>query len=350
MKPLFCIFLSLSLASLIGCSRKVGNGDHSFLQIQTPRNFLKQQVYAKNKGVDAFAAPDVLANRKECWAINITGENIPTTNAFCGPSIGKKVGFVDGGARIEMTVSKGTNRKIELFLYLAPEGDDVCPNWDDSFNNNGEVFYSRSYKVGEKTGVDFNSDIVTVSITANFPDIATTVAAATGSSSCQPPVGTLQSTLLSSGDVLDGSGTVFNSAQSHPTNSAVINTSNSKPSFTGKATNSFLIKFNGKEVQAPPFLASVTRKPDGSGEFFGLLHNGEIVKIDGNSGAISNLQNSCPFHTCKVPRWMESISAGFGKNLYAKDHSGQIYLLSAGGALTDLNVKLPAYFSHFSFY
>ncbi len=72
-------------------------------------------------------------------------------------------GFYASGTDISLSVPRGTNRLVQVFLYLPPVGTTTCPTW-----NVATTDYTSVYFVGSASGIDTTSDR-TIDITASFP-------------------------------------------------------------------------------------------------------------------------------------------------------------------------------------
>ena len=67
-------------------------------------------------------------------------------------------------------------------------------------------------------------------------------------------------------------------------------------------------------------LRTVSRKPD-SQKYFGVIGDSQLVEVLGNGSYVPLSEAQCPFSTCQVPAWVQSISAGTGTDLFGLDHS-----------------------------
>lgn len=96
------------------------------------------------------------------------------------------------------------------------------------------------------------------------------------------------------------------------------------------------------EILVPPYIRSVTQKPDSPEVYFGLQEDGQIVQLDVDNGTVMS-NYTCPFVTCQVPVWLQSISAGKGDKIYGLDHGGNLYDIQI--SLGVLNMVLEEKFS-----
>jgi hypothetical protein len=90
-------------------------------------------------------------------------------------------------------------------------------------------------------------------------------------------------------------------------------------------------------IDVPPAYYSLTMKPD-SGAYYAMSHSGSVVKVTA-SGAIDS-SAACPFATCTVPVWFQSITAGAGTDLFGLDHGGNMYKMNADGSVTKIGTGL----------
>lgn len=113
------VLLGASMATAVavsGCDRAL-KGDAGRLIIQAPQSLNK---------VGALAA--LPANRKVCYGVNVTGAGITPNAASCSPPTGVLAGWIEPGKEIIVSVPKGTGRKVELYIYLLPENQNLpCP-------------------------------------------------------------------------------------------------------------------------------------------------------------------------------------------------------------------------------
>jgi hypothetical protein len=111
--------------------------------------------------------------------------------------------------------------------------------------------------------------------------------------------------------------------------------------------------FGPTSVELPEEIFSLTLKPgsdSNAGKYYGLLHSGQIVEVNTSSGSYSE-PTTCPFDVtnCMVPEWMQSISAGYGKELYGLDHGGNVYLIKQSDVVS-MSVTFPENITQISFY
>lgn len=138
MKACFVVAaLLLGLTLFVSCSRKNTAAKSSVL-LRLP------------SGVAGSAKVGALAtfpeNRKICWAVNVTGPDIPMRSEPCFAPLGVYAGYVEPGSQISLSVSKGLNRRVDVFAYLLNAGDQsICPNLDSTLNS---INLNEVYRVG----------------------------------------------------------------------------------------------------------------------------------------------------------------------------------------------------------
>lgn len=112
-------------------------------------------------------------DRKACFAVNVTATDISAKYPSCSPITGITGGYLEGDQTLEVNVPLGKNRKIDLYLYLQPTGqNNPCPNLGSSFAGNN---LSHTYLIGTTTS-DIVNPVETVNITATFPGLSQNIA------------------------------------------------------------------------------------------------------------------------------------------------------------------------------
>ncbi len=320
-----------------GCSRSSNSGGTSAIRIETPR----PGSVAEKTMVRALSTFPTSYNGTMCYAVNVVGGDLPTQASACGPTKGVASGLVAAGDTISLSVPRGTGRTVELYLYLAPAGGS-CPTW--SFDCTTEKNCSL-YTVGSASNVDTSLDSTSVTIYAQFP--GWDQASANLSSSPLLCSGSLRGTLESSGRIADASGIEFVQSDSL---FGVLNNgfylSGSQP----QVITSFGQSSEYTTLSVPPFVRSVTQKPD-SKRLYGLIGNGSVVEVNPSTGGITEFDSiSCPFSTCVVPSWLQSISAGYGSLLFGLDHGGLIYKITSESVVTETSTQVSPTVTHVSFF
>jgi hypothetical protein len=368
----FLIYISLYCFSVIlntGCSRPNINGKTSVISIMTPK---RSEIVSKVKTFSQ-ALPD---NKVYCFAITVKGtgiEEVKSSADLCQASLGLSSGFVQESESLTLDVPKGSDRSFELFLYLAEPGT-VCPVLNDSFFSN-IVAYSKTYQVGKTSSVNLTQDNESVEIELDFKGLAQNLMVDSGLSSCSvvtvispvpspiveqplpspietppvvvepspvisplpPPAPKLWAMLYSDGSIVEAGLDV-----------STLNKSWIESFFTlladvfdlahieaiGAAHNTTQDLMTSGGIVVPPYLHSFSTDPV-TGDLFALGEGGDIYKIDKSNGSITSF--TCPFSSCQLPQWVQSISVGRDGNIFALDHAGQIYHLEATGLalLTD---------------
>lgn len=132
---------------------------------------LSLRIESKTSGVQALSSFPV--DSKLCFAVNVTGRDIPMKKSLCRPDAGVLAGFVSDGEEIKMTVNRGSDRTVDIYLYLSEIGSS-CP--DVSNDSSSNFSQSKFFKVGSVTGIDMTQKEVFVDVLTSFPGVANTVA------------------------------------------------------------------------------------------------------------------------------------------------------------------------------
>lgn len=274
-----------------------------------------------------------------CWGANVTAPDIvgqdPTTPT-CGPRLGAFTGFTSGSTTLSLDVPKGTGRTVTLYLYHSTTS--TCPNWTANLANRGAI-YDRVYKVGEVTGVNMSTDNTSVTIAAAYPGDANNIVTVANQGVACGVLGNAVTVVTSGGLVLNPDFTALATDDpSHPT------LANSFKWTTGRGIFSEANEVNasGLGISVRSQVFSLTRKPD-TGALYGLLHDGSVVAVNSSTGDYTDISGSCPFTTCTVPVWMQSITAGTGTNLFALDHAGKFYKVLTASTLEATSQTFPAF-------
>ncbi len=331
----FRLSLVLGLSLLwIACDRPAG-GDRANVTIQTPT---RANLASK---IEAFAT--LPSNKRICFAVNVTGSGISSSSVDCGPTQGIVSGFVADGEAITLSLEKGSGRTFELFTYLAEPGA-TCPEWNSGFNSAKDNF-KKTFSSGKTSNVtiqDLEQDVV---INLDFPGETSSVAAVIGGS-CNIPVRgapSLKGLLYNSGELVDvkNPDTILSISLAYITSFFELVLGQYDSTGIGFATSTSGMNIGGG-LQAAPYLRSFTIKPD-SREIYALDESGQIQKINSTTG-LPESSFTCPFKnsTCTVPAWVQSISAGYDDSLFALDHAGQLYSVTASGLETLSVTVLPS--------
>ncbi len=158
-----------ALLVLAGCDRGAKK-DSSSIVIQAPN---AGNPYTKTGGVGALAA--MPTDRKVCYGVNVTAPDIAVTAPNeCSFRAGLLAGFVEPGATVELSVPKGSGRKVELYAFLQAVGENLpCPVLGPTLPADKLV---STYLVGVAEGINLQGDQVSVSIHASFPGLSQNIA------------------------------------------------------------------------------------------------------------------------------------------------------------------------------
>lgn len=155
----YLILASLCLF-LLGCQREAAK--KSSLVLRMP----------KAEKLSGLSTPWP-SDRKACFGVNVTSSDIAANYPSCSPVTGIVKGYVESDQVIEVDVPMGKSRKIDLYLYLQPTGqNNPCPNIGPSF---GGTNLTNTYLIGTATA-DIVNQIETVNITASFPGLSQNIA------------------------------------------------------------------------------------------------------------------------------------------------------------------------------
>lgn len=338
----FQIGLVLGIALLLGACSRPQQELSSQVTFRAPS--LKNR--AKNSAMAALPA-----DKKACYGINVTGPGIAITHdGECGLKLGIPGGFIAEGESMVVYVPKGESRTFSVIMTLVGTNES-CPSFDGGFVSSLANAH-KSYLAGSTSEVTLVNDEESVSIAVSFPGETQTIAASATAGSCQSLSG-LKAALYANGDVLDANGLLLTNYSS-PINEGLYFTGINDVLGVGIISSGGILNLvSANAVNFPPEVHSVTRKPD-TGKYYGLFQDGKIVElsISGGVGSYTAIAaGSCPFSVsnCSVPVWMQSISAGYGTDLFSLDHAGNIYKLSTTGP-TDTGVSVSPAVTQVSYY
>ncbi|MCB0420238.1 MAG: hypothetical protein KDD61_04540 [Bdellovibrionales bacterium] len=321
-RPLLFGITSILSLFLVHCTRDKGDQTRFAIVVE------KSEVQKKISALEATWPP---TDRKVCYAVNVTAPDLPATNSGCGPAEGVKSPFVESGSTIEMLVKLGSARKIEVFAYVAPTLNSPCPAWTFSCDS---LKYCNMYKVAEKTDVEMSSAVTEVTLTAVFPGWDQSATQIAGQQ--QVCNGKINAMLFSNGDIKDGSGLTLTSDLSDPTNESFFG----KDVFDQGIMTSYSLLKDSLIFSVPPQVRSLTKSPE-TGEYYGLIGAGELVKVDPATGQYESLAANCPFASCSLPAWFQSISVGMENQIYGLDHGGAIYKVTGSSSIESLPATVP---------
>lgn len=326
------------------CQRSEVDREMSKLTIQTPTADLG------SKKLSAMGV-DLPTDKRVCYGINVFSNDIATTRqSSCHSPLSLTAGFVSEGEALSLMVPKGSDRNFELYVYLTDLGAN-CPSWSEAFQQVPSN-YLKVYKSGITQGITLSKEEETVVINLDFPGVENHVAGQNNETRCLGGVtnAKLRAVLYSNRNLI------------HIPTSSTTPVTFSKaywdsffeldPGATfyeasvGYATTSASLYYGESMAQSLPYLRSFTRKID-TGEIFAMSDSGRIYKVGTNGSASASFV--CPFQSCQLPPWVQSISAGFDTQLYALDHAGNIYAVTVLG-LVRTGVEVSAAVTHIAFY
>lgn len=150
------IIAAISFGGFISCTRKAS--ESSLVQIKVPS---KAQFSNKLKTLSETFPAD----KKLCFAVNVTGPEIQSKSIQCGPELGISKGFVssDESPEISLDVPRGLNRTIQLYFY-AQDLNSSCPTIDVS-----KIDSSKVYKVGQVDNVSLQKEEELITIDVIYP-------------------------------------------------------------------------------------------------------------------------------------------------------------------------------------
>lgn len=308
------IIVALSIPFFAACVRP--NAELTKVSIKTPTLDL-------GNGAQGVALP---SGKKVCYGVNVTGPGIADSKSTptCEVSVGVFSGWVAEGKSLNVEVPKGESRQFDLFVYLAEAGTE-CPAFATSQLSGADA--SRVIPSGKTAGVNLMADSATVKIELNFPGAQASIAG-----TCSNQAG-LKAKLYSSGELIDAITGVALPGENVTTEYAYLSPL-SDVLRIGRISSGGIINIGTNDIEVPAYVSSVTRKPD-TGDYYGLMADGQIVKLSGSSMMTAEILNAsnCPFAAadCRVPVWMQSISAGYQTELYGLDHGGNILKISGSG-------------------
>ncbi len=154
---------SLCVFALSSCSRKAGETATVSIQLGTGAGA------QKNANASSYTG-----DRKACYGVSISGPGITPSVNSCSPPLGIVAGYVALGGTLSASVPYGSNRQIQLFLYLQREGENnPCPEMGAVFSKEQ---LSQTYLVATASNLNFSQPSVNVSMTERFPGLTQTIA------------------------------------------------------------------------------------------------------------------------------------------------------------------------------
>lgn len=329
---LICLTLLLGSVLSQSCQRPSTSANgNSVVDFQVPR--------LTSEKLNAMGVTDGLlpTGKKACFGIDVKGPGIPAAApSSCSSQLGIYSGFVEEGGLLSVVVPMGEARVFRLLMLLVDTGMS-CPALSAAYLSSGSPF-SSIYNAGQTNPIAVNLPSMNVTINFSYTSATSSIATLEGIPACASTATHtpgLRGILFSSGQVRNASSVPFddpNDTLSHPTVESIWKVNIAQTGSTGfgvVSTGGVLTDPTLPPSEVPRFLQSFTRKPDTS-EVFAIDHGGQVYSVSGSVATLLT-SGSCPFASCDVPVWMQSISAGMGPNLYGLDHAGNIYQITSVG-------------------
>lgn len=330
-----------------GCTRPSANKNSNQSQISfrapSSNDFFKASTQSSS----------IPAGYKACFAVNVIASDLPTSqHNSCSPKLGSFAGYVEGNANLSLSVPKGSARTFQLIVQLVPPTQS-CPQLNPAHLSDYDTL-RFTYLAGQTAGIDLKKDEESVSIKLEFPGLLDSEGSKL-SAVCLPNP-SLKAYLSSSGHVYSAAATQL-PLFSAETNEGFYMTGYADGTGIGQISASSSVSFNGSvAAQVPSWLTSLTKKPD-QGTYYAIDLEGQIYQLQLDASMSTPVKlgvtaGDCPFSVvdCKVPPWIQSISAGYNANLFGIDHGGNLYQLGAAAPVLMSNVILNESVSQVSFY
>ncbi|MGE3758298.1 MAG: hypothetical protein AB7H97_11110 [Pseudobdellovibrionaceae bacterium] len=325
------VFSALAVFLTSACERASDNSKkESKIEIQFPKIHRKAGTLSSDKRI--------------CYGIEINQTKIAkSTETTCAPALGQTIGFIEEGKSTEISLDKASDYQFNLYAYVIDSTESCPAGWGAEFNTTGNNF-GRLYKIASTTKSLVN-DTETIDLQISSWSIRDSVLAKNSLKACNHLDGPdLIARLYSNGDIRNKNGSLFKVGEdlSAPNITSLSKIDVGQNENTGISYTYEGGRLSDSTISAPPYVRSITRKPD-SKDYFGLIEDGTIVEVLVQTGAVVPLtETTCPFSytSCKVPVWIQSISAGLGTQLFALDHSGQIYMQENNGNLTAVSTTV----------
>ncbi len=320
---------------LIGCARPDHDDSRVTLQIPAGLKLMKPDV--EQSRLSAYGL--------ECFAVSITGPGITTNSRSCGPQTGIVSGFAAEGGTLTLTVPKGSERIVSVFMYLAPTGLTACPQWDKNFEDTYGSNYLKTYKLKDVKGIAFSKDEEALRIEVGAPaSLDDNLLNQLGLTQiCSPKI---SGYLTSSGSITNTEGFVLADDLSHPIHASfsLLNVKDYSLNSMLLLSSSNVFYFPNGAIELPPYLRSIVKHPTDPLMVVGLRDDGVLEEVSLATGISTELSGSaCMFQNCNVPPWIRSITFGVDKQLYGLDHGGNFYLLSNAEIQVVSGVSVPPY-------
>ena len=155
-------FYAVALLVVAGCTAK--NDRSSKLVIRLPSaNDLRGKVSTSSSDFDLA-----------CFAVNISGSDIPTTKAptTCDLPTGVFAGLAAPGSELSLSVPRGTRRSLEIFAYFRASATEPCRSAVGGF---GTLNRTKIVRVGRVDAFDVLNDEVSVEVSISAPAAGTSI-------------------------------------------------------------------------------------------------------------------------------------------------------------------------------
>lgn len=314
----------ISILFLAGCSHRDEGSKATIVRFAAPKS-LPSSIASK---------VDVPSSYKVCYAVNITGPELPTTTRSCGADLGVFSGYVAAGETMALTVKRGKDRKVTIYSYMTTDPSATCPTLGSSCD---AAVACNTYKLDSKS-VDIESDSTDVTLSANFPGLTANAVSVEAPSStlCKA---TIAAALTTSGQIVEGS-SFFNTASANSAASTFTFYRRSSTS-TFEAVSRSSVSTESSSMKVKPVIRSMVVRP-GSSNLYGVLYDGTLVAVDSTGDYSTFTSSSCPFATCQLPVWFRSFSIGHNSTLFGLDYGGGVWRVDSTNSLA-LVQTIPAY-------
>ena len=144
----------------------------SRMQIQFPENAQSLSSASKTSSSPSSAVSASALGfdwNYVCYMVNVTASDIPVNKAAaCDIPLGVFQGSVAPGGKLSIDVPAGTNRNVDVLVYLKTAVNDPCPNFN---SQSGFSTFSRArfFRVGQVSSVDMTAASVQVQVEVSAP-------------------------------------------------------------------------------------------------------------------------------------------------------------------------------------
>lgn len=160
-------FKSTAVAALFvllaSCSPKAGDGSRIVIRLPGGTNSASSKVGSLSFDIN-----------KACFAINVTASDISSSSgSACEIPLGKSAGFAPSGGEISIEdVPKGSNRKLEMFVFQRTNATDTCPSLKAAFT---QANSSKTARVAEMY-FDIRDPVTNLTVVIDPPPAGVNVA------------------------------------------------------------------------------------------------------------------------------------------------------------------------------